>query len=94
MAVLKKWNFQLPHLANSNANDYLHLIEEKIGCRKNLTFHIGRHSFATLMLSHEIPMENLARMLGHKDMRVTQIYGKILNSTIEKKTEGLVDNLL
>lgn len=94
MEVLKKWNFKLPHISDQKANDYLHLIEDKIGCRKSLTFHIGRHSFATLMLSHEIPMENLARMMGHKDIRVTQIYGKILNSTIESKTESIVDKLL
>ena len=74
MAVLKKWNYKLPHISNQKVNDYLHLIQAQLGLKKNLTFHIGRHSFATLALSHEIPMEQLARMLGHKDLKVTQIY--------------------
>lgn len=94
MDILKKYNYKLPRLCNQKANDYLHLIQEKIGCRKNLTFHIGRHSFATLILSHNIPMENLQRMLGHRDIKQTQIYGKILNSTIKRNTEGMADELL
>lgn len=93
MEILKNWNYKLPRLSDQKANDYLHLIEDKIECRKSLTFHIGRHSFATLMLSYGIPMENLARMMGHKDLRVTQIYGKILNSTIENKVEAIVNKL-
>ena len=50
----------------------------------NVTCHIARHSFATLILSYDIPMENLKRMLGHKNIAVTQIYGKILKSNVEK----------
>lgn len=93
MEVLKKWKFKLPRLANQNANDYLHLIEEKIECRKSLTFHIGRHSFATLALTHGYPMEQLMRMLGHKDLKVTQIYAEILPTTIINKTEQVIKEL-
>lgn len=93
MAVLKKWNYQLPHISNQKVNDYLHLIQAQLGLKKNLTFHIGRHSFATLVLTHEIPMEQLARMLGHKDLKVTQIYAKILNTTIERRAEGLAEDI-
>ena len=44
---------------------------------------MGRHSFATLSLSHDVPIEKVARMLGHTDIKTTQIYAKILKSTIE-----------
>lgn len=94
MAVLKKYKFKLPHISNQKLNDNLHLIQEKAGLKKNLTFHVGRHSFATLALTHKIPMEQLARMLGHKDIKVTQIYGKILNSTIERSSEGLANDIM
>ena len=48
------------------ANDYLHLIEVLCGIHKPLTMHVARHSFATLALSYDIPIEDVARMMGHK----------------------------
>lgn len=89
MEVLKKYNFHLPHLSNQKANDYLHLIQQLLGFKKNLTFHVARHSFATLALAHDVPIENVARMLGHEDIRTTQIYAKILKTTIERHATNL-----
>lgn len=94
MEVLIRWDYKLPHISNQKVNDYLHLIQAQLGMKKNLTFHIGRHSFATLALTHKIPMEQLARMMGHKDLKVTQIYGKILTSTIKDSAEGMAEELL
>jgi len=59
-------------------NDYLHVIQADLKIKKEMTCHIARHSFATLMLSHDIPIESTARMLGHKNIKTTQIYAKIL----------------
>jgi site-specific recombinase XerD len=56
---------------------------------KSLTTHLARHTFATLVLSKDIPIENLARMLGHKDVRTTQVYAKILKTTIQRHAETL-----
>lgn len=94
MEVMKKYNFKLPHISNQKGNDYLHLVQAVIGMRKKMTFHVGRHSFATMMLSHGVPMEELARMMGHKDLKVTQIYGKILNSTIWNRSEAVIKEIL
>ena len=55
-----------------------------MGLRKSLTFHVARHSFATLAISHGVPIEDVARMLGHEDIRTTQIYAKILKTTINQ----------
>ena len=44
MEVLKKYNFHLPHLSNQKANDYLHLIQQLLGFKKNLTFHVASHN--------------------------------------------------
>ena len=63
MEVLKKYDFKLPHISNQKANDYLHLIQAQLGIKKPLTFHVARHSFATLALAHDVPIENVARML-------------------------------
>lgn len=74
MAILKEYKYKLPYLWNQKVNDYLHLIEEKMGLNKSLTFHVARHSFATIVLAHDVPIENVARMLGHRDIKITQIY--------------------
>jgi integrase/recombinase XerD len=89
MEVLKKYNFKLPRISNQKANDYLHLIQAAMKLNKNLTFHIARHSFATLALAHDVPIENVARMLGHQNIRTTQIYAKVLKSTIERHAVNL-----
>lgn len=89
MEVLKKYDFKLPKISNQKANDYLHLIQAQLGIKKNLTFHVARHSFATLALAHDVPIENVARMLGHEDIRTTQIYAKVLRTTIERHATAL-----
>lgn len=93
MEVLKKYNFKLPSYSNQKANDYLHVIEALLNLNKPLTFHVARHSFATLILSKDVPIENLARMLGHTEIRTTQIYAKILKSTIQRHIDDILPNL-
>ena len=64
-----------------------------MGVHKRLTFHVARHSFATLAISHGVPIEDAARMLGHKDVRTTQIYAKILKSTINQYSTKLQNSI-
>lgn len=92
-AVLDKYKMKLPLISNQKLNDYLHLIQADLRINKDITCHIARHSFATLMLSYGVPMESTARMLGHKDIKTTQIYGKILKKNVEQRVETLVPNL-
>ena len=94
MDVLKKYDYKLPKISNQKANDYLHLIQAQLDIKKNLTFHVSRHSFATLALAHDVPIENVARMLGHEDIRTTQIYAKILRTTIERHACNLQSAIL
>lgn len=94
MRVLKKYGYKLPKISDQKVNDYLHLIQALMGLNKSLTFHVARHSFATMVLAHDVPIENLARMLGHSNIRTTQIYAKVLKSTIERHSEVLNEKLL
>ena len=89
MEVLERYNYKLPKISNQKANDYLHLVESRLGINKPITFHVARHSFATLSLSHDVPIERVARMLGHTDIKTTQIYAKILKTTVEKHAISL-----
>lgn len=54
---------------------------------------MSRHSFATLALSHDVPIENVARMLGHQDIKTTQIYAKILRTSIERHATALQSSI-
>lgn len=73
----------LPVLSNQKMNAYLKEIADLCGITKNLTFHIARHTFATMALSKGVPVESISRMLGHTNIRTTQIYAKITNKKIE-----------
>lgn len=90
MAVLDKYLYDLPIISMQKYNDYLHVLEEKMGLRKPLTSHIARHTFATTVtLANDVPMESVSKMLGHKHLSTTQIYAKVLTSTIERQAEKL-----
>ena len=93
MEVLKKYNYKLPVISNQKLNDYCHLIQDDLKINKEITCHIARHSFATLMLTYGVPMENTQRMLGHKNITTTQIYGKILKKNVEERVETLITTL-
>ena len=94
MEVLQRYDYKLPKITNQKANDYLHLIESRLGINKSITFHVASHSFATLSLSHDVPIEKVARMLGHTDIKTTQIYAKILKTTVEKHALALSNAII
>jgi integrase len=61
-------------------NKKLKLWMQAAGIEKKATFHTGRHSFATLMLSLNTDMMVVSKLLGHKNLKTTQIYAKVLDS--------------
>lgn len=54
-----------------------------------ITFHMSRHTFATMCLNNGVKMENVSKMLGHTNVRTTQQYAKVLNAEVEKDFEML-----
>ena len=62
---------------------------EKAKIKKHVTWHVGRHTFATLSLTHNIDIYTLRDLLGPKDLKNTQIYAKLID---QKKVEA-VDKL-
>ncbi|WP_115811185.1 site-specific integrase [Flavobacterium aquicola] len=75
-----------PVPANATCNNRLRVISKLIDClkEKKVTFHLARHTFATLFLSEGVPLESLSKMLGHKNIATTQIYAKVLNEKVGK----------
>ena len=82
-----------PMLTNQKTNSYLKEIADICGIKKNLTFHLARHTFATMSLSKGVPMESVSKMLGHTNIRTTQIYARITSKKIEHDMEELADKL-
>ena len=81
----------LPISSNQKTNDYLKEIANACGIDKNLTFHVARHTFATtVMLSNNVPIETVSKLLGHTKLSTTQIYARVVESKISED----IDNLL
>lgn len=87
---LKESDFVLPVLSNQKMNAYLKEIADLCGINKNLTFHIARHTFATTVtLSSGVPIETVSKMLGHRNLKTTQHYAKILDMKISEDMKRL-----
>jgi site-specific recombinase XerD len=84
----------LPVLSNQKMNAYLKEIADVCNINKNLTFHIARHTFATTVtLSNGVPIETVSKMLGHKNLRTTQHYAKILDTKVSNDMKQLKEKL-
>lgn len=92
-AYPKRENKLFPILSNQKMNAYLKEIADLCGIKKNLTFHLARHTFATMSLSKGVPMESVSKMLGHTNIKTTQIYARITNKKIEHDMEKLAGKL-
>lgn len=84
----------LPVLSNQKMNAYLKEIADLCGIKKELTFHIARHTFATTVtLSNGVPIETVSKMLGHKSLKQTQHYAKIVDFKVSEDMKMLRSKL-
>lgn len=73
----------LPVMSNQKMNEYLKEIAERCNIIKAMTFHTARHTFATTVtLTNGVPIETVGKMLGHKNLRTTQLYAKIVDRKV------------
>jgi len=80
----------LPQITNQRANQYLKDIARDLGLKKHLTFHCARHTFATTVtLTNGVPMETVGQMLGHKNIRSTQLYARVTDTKVAADMEPL-----
>ncbi len=79
-----------PIISNQKINAYLKEIADLAGIKKYLTFHLARHTFATTVtLSNGVPIETVSEMMGHKNIRTTQIYAKIIEKKVSEDMKEL-----
>ena len=73
----------LPVISNQRMNAYLKEIADLCGITKRLTTHVARHTAATIVfLANDVSMENVSKILGHSNIRMTQHYARVLDSSI------------
>lgn len=92
--VLKKYNYQLPILSNQKLNAYLQEIGTLCKISKHLHCHLGRKTYATMLLNKGVNISVVARTLGHSNTRITEsTYAAlqtktVLNEVTQKMRDG------
>ncbi len=83
-----------PVITNEKVNLYLKEIAEACGLKKNLTFHMARHTFATTVtLSNGVPIETVSKLLGHSKIASTQVYARVIERKISEDMQVLKDKM-
>lgn len=83
-----------PPITNQRLNSYLKEISDLCGIKKNLTFHLARHTFATTVtLTNGVPIESVSKMLGHSRISTTQVYAKVVEKKLGEDMEKLKKRL-
>ncbi|NOU19708.1 MAG: site-specific integrase [Bacteroidales bacterium] len=85
----------LPVMTNQKMNAYLKELGDICGISKVLTYHLARHTFATTVtLTNGVPIESVSAMLGHKSIKTTQIYAKVVEQKVGTDMAALKQKLM
>jgi site-specific recombinase XerD len=84
VAVLEKYGWTVPKIDNADYNHLLKVIGTMADISTKMHTHLARHTFATYMLRQGVKVENLQRMLGHKNIRQTMRYAKVLAESVHE----------
>ena len=76
--------------SRSTMNNKLSTVGKACGIRQRLSFHMARHTFGTLSLSAGIPIESIAKMMGHASISSTQIYAQVTDKKISEDMDRLI----
>ena len=76
--------------SRSAMNSKLSTVGLACGIRQRLSFHMARHTFGTLSLSAGIPIESIAKMMGHASISSTQIYAQVTDKKISEDMDKLI----
>ena len=82
LAIVRKYDYRLPIISNERYNSYLKELGAICDIDKPMHSHIGRHTAATYLLNRSIPMEIVAKVLGHSTIKQTKHYAKLLDRSV------------
>jgi site-specific recombinase XerD len=86
--IAKQKNTMLPVFSNQTFNKHLKVIGKAARINKELTSHVGRHSFATTALTAGVPLVTIQRTLGHSDLRMTLHYSRLIDKKLEEDMDA------
>ena len=87
--VLERYGMTVPKMTNQVYNRELKHVGQAAGITYPLHSHLARHTFATYMLAHGVKIENLAKMLGHANIKQTQRYAKVLAQSVHEEFDKI-----
>ena len=79
-----------PHCSRSVMGKNLCIVGKACGIRQRLSYHVARHTFGTMSLSAGIPIESIAKMIGHTSISSTQIYAQVTDNKISEDMDRLI----
>lgn len=87
--VFKRHNYELPKISLAYYDTILKVIAGYVGIKINLRSHIGRHTFAVMMINAGVSIDVLAKAMGHSSSRTTEIYATVLGKTVRSAFDTL-----
>jgi site-specific recombinase XerD len=88
--ILEKYHYELPYIANNRYNMLIKVLMVQCGINKEATSHWARRTTGMVLLNKGVPIELVAKVLGHSNISVTQkVYAKVLDTTMIKKFKEL-----
>ena len=82
--------FFQPHSSRSVMDTKLSIVGKACGICQRLSFHMARHTFGTMSLSAGIPIESIAKMMGHASISSTQVYAQVTDNKISEDMDRLI----
>ena len=78
------------HCSRSVMGKNLSIVGKACGIRQRLSYHMARHTFGTMSLNAGIPIESIAKMMGHASISSTQIYAQVTDRKISEDMDRLI----
>ena len=80
-----------PMIHHPNLRRHMKGLRDLAGIKTDLVYHNERHTFGTLLVSAGVPMESIAKMMGHTNIRTTQGYAKVTDDKISEDMDKLME---
>ncbi len=69
---------------NHRIGHYLREWAKKAKINKYLTYHVSRHTFATMSLTYGVDLYTVSKLMGHKSIKMTEVYARIINEKLDE----------
>jgi integrase len=93
VAVLEKYGWKVPKMDYAVYSRQLKMIGVMADIKTRMHSHLARHTFATNMLSNDVKIQNVSKMLGHKNLQQTMRYAKVLAQDVREDFDMIAEKM-